>query len=91
MLKVEGLGGRKEECGITGSISLNQKSSAATCSVYWGPTWDTGTSSLLAASRATLVALVTHLAKPSWAETECSVRPIWLGQVTNSVWDESVG
>ena len=52
-------------------------------SCIWGSTWDAGTVSQLATSPAALGALVTHLAKPSGAETEHAVCLVFLGQVTN--------
>lgn len=81
--KVEEGRGREEECGVTGSISLNQRCAALTFGIIGAPPGMLGQLSQLATSPAALGALVTHLAKPSGAETERAVSLVCLGQVTN--------
>lgn len=81
----EGREGERERGGMRSHWQHLLKSEVCCSypSCIWGSTWDAGTVSQLATSPAALGALVTHLAKPSRAETERAVCLVFLGQVTN--------
>lgn len=66
--------------GITSNISLNQNNLLLPAVYVEALHEMLGQLASWQNSQATLVALVTYLAKPSWAETKCSVCPVWLGQ-----------